>query len=74
MTPLCIQPRAGAESPAISLPCGFSEAGFPIGLQLVGRAFDEGGLLKVSYAYEQACEWHKRRPPLETIEEFMGSE
>jgi len=53
--------------PAISLPCGFSEAGFPIGLQLVGRAFDEGGLLKVSYAYEQACEWRKRRPPLETI-------
>jgi aspartyl-tRNA(Asn)/glutamyl-tRNA(Gln) amidotransferase subunit A len=54
--------------PAISLPCGFSEAGFPIGLQLVGRAFDESGLLKVSYAYEQASEWHKRRPPLDPIE------
>ncbi len=38
--------------------------GLPIGLQIVGRAFDEGGVLRVAEAYEQATDWHQRRPPL----------
>jgi aspartyl-tRNA(Asn)/glutamyl-tRNA(Gln) amidotransferase subunit A len=50
--------------PGISIPCGFTEKNLPIGLQLIGRHFDEESLLKVAYAYEQATEWHKRRPNL----------
>lgn len=50
--------------PAISVPCGFSDDGFPIGLQLVGRAFEDGMILRVAHRYEQATEWHHRRPPI----------
>jgi aspartyl-tRNA(Asn)/glutamyl-tRNA(Gln) amidotransferase subunit A len=50
--------------PAISVPCGFTADGLPIGLQIVGRAFDEVGILRIAHAYEQATEWHERRPPL----------
>ena len=50
--------------PAMSIPCGFSEEGLPTGLQLAGRPFDEETVLKTAHAYEQAMEWHKRRPPL----------
>jgi len=53
------QPLAGV--PAISLPCGFSE-GLPIGFQIMGRAFDETRVLQVAYAYEQATEWHEKKP------------
>lgn len=48
--------------PAISIPCGFSSQGLPIGLQLIGRHFDEEKILQVAHAYEQATEWHKRKP------------
>ena len=50
--------------PGISIPCGFARDNLPIGLQLIGKHFDEESLLKVAYAYEQATEWHKRRPNL----------
>lgn len=50
--------------PAISVPAGFSEDGFPMGLQIAGRAFDEATVLRVAWAYEQATGWHGRRPPL----------
>ncbi|MDI6890078.1 MAG: Asp-tRNA(Asn)/Glu-tRNA(Gln) amidotransferase subunit GatA [Thermodesulfovibrionales bacterium] len=50
--------------PGISIPCGFTSNNLPIGLQLIGRHFDEESILKVAYAYEQATEWHKRRPNL----------
>ena len=50
--------------PAISVPCGFSDDGMPIGLQLAGRPFDELTVLRVAHAYEQANEWHTRRPPI----------
>jgi aspartyl-tRNA(Asn)/glutamyl-tRNA(Gln) amidotransferase subunit A len=50
--------------PAISIPCGFSKEDLPIGLQLVGRPFDESTVLCVAHAYEQSTEWHLRRPPL----------
>jgi aspartyl-tRNA(Asn)/glutamyl-tRNA(Gln) amidotransferase subunit A len=50
--------------PAISVPCGFTSGGLPIGLQIAGHAFDEAGVLRVAQAYEQATDWHERRPPL----------
>ena len=50
--------------PAISLPCGFTAAGLPIGLQLIGKPFDERTLLSVAHAYEQATPWRTRRPRL----------
>jgi len=49
--------------PVITVPCGFSKDGLPIGLQLAGKPFDEETLLRVAHAYEQATEWHPRRPP-----------
>jgi len=50
--------------PAISIPCGFSGSGMPISLQLAGRPFDELTVLRAAHAYEQATDWHKRRPPI----------
>lgn len=50
--------------PALSLPCGFSN-GLPIGLQIIGRHFDEAMVLRIGHAYEQATTWHTRRPPLD---------
>jgi aspartyl-tRNA(Asn)/glutamyl-tRNA(Gln) amidotransferase subunit A len=50
--------------PAISIPCGFSKSGLPIGLMIVGPRFSEGKVLALANAYEQATEWHKRKPPL----------
>jgi aspartyl-tRNA(Asn)/glutamyl-tRNA(Gln) amidotransferase subunit A len=50
--------------PALSLPCGFSEGGLPIGLQLIGPAFSEETLLRIAYTYEQATDWHTRRAAL----------
>jgi aspartyl-tRNA(Asn)/glutamyl-tRNA(Gln) amidotransferase subunit A len=51
-------------NPGISVPCGFSAAGLPVGLHLVGRALDEATLLRVAHAYEQATPWRQRRPEL----------
>jgi len=48
--------------PAISVPCGFSKSGLPIGLQLIGRAFEEETLLRAAHAYEQSTQWHLRKP------------
>lgn len=50
--------------PAMSVPCGFDRNGLPVGLQLIGKHFDEGTILKVAYCYEQATEWHLRKPEL----------
>lgn len=51
-----------AETPALSLPCGFTTEGMPIGLQIVGRRWSEARVLCAGYAYEQATDWHTRRP------------
>jgi aspartyl-tRNA(Asn)/glutamyl-tRNA(Gln) amidotransferase subunit A len=50
--------------PAIALPCGFSHEGLPIGLQIMGKHFDEGTLLKAAYAFEQSTNFHFREPAL----------
>jgi aspartyl-tRNA(Asn)/glutamyl-tRNA(Gln) amidotransferase subunit A len=50
--------------PTISIPCGFTEAGLPVGLQITGRHLDEATVFQLAYAYEQATEWSQRRPPL----------
>jgi aspartyl-tRNA(Asn)/glutamyl-tRNA(Gln) amidotransferase subunit A len=55
--------QALAGIPAISIPCGFS-GGLPVGLQIIARAFAEEQILRVAYAYEQATEWHTRKPVL----------
>ena len=51
-------------TPAISVPCGFTGDGLPIGLQLAGHWFDETTVLRAAHAYESATDWHTRRPPL----------
>ena len=50
--------------PGISIPCGFDDAGLPIGLQILGKHFDEETILKVAFGYEQRTDWHRRRPAL----------
>ena len=51
--------------PGLSLPCGFDSEGLPIGMQIIGRHFDEATILRIAFAYEQATEWHKRKPNIE---------
>jgi aspartyl-tRNA(Asn)/glutamyl-tRNA(Gln) amidotransferase subunit A len=48
--------------PAISVPCGFTQAGLPMGLQLIGPRWGEARLLAIALAYEQATAWHQRHP------------
>ena len=50
--------------PGMSLPCGFDEAGLPIGMQLIGNVLREDILFHVAHAYEQATEWHKKQPQI----------
>jgi aspartyl-tRNA(Asn)/glutamyl-tRNA(Gln) amidotransferase subunit A len=50
--------------PAISLPCGFTSDGLPIGLQLIGRAFEEATVLRAAHAYAVSTEWHQRTAPI----------
>ena len=50
--------------PALSINCGFTSDGLPVGLQLVGRPYDEPTVFRAAYAYEQATDWHTRRPPV----------
>jgi aspartyl-tRNA(Asn)/glutamyl-tRNA(Gln) amidotransferase subunit A len=53
--------------PTISVPCGFTRSGLPIGLQISGPHWHEARVLQLAYAYEQATEWHKQQPPLEAV-------
>ena len=48
--------------PAISVPCGFTRTGLPIGMQIIGRPFDEVTVLRLAHAYEEATQWHLLRP------------
>jgi aspartyl-tRNA(Asn)/glutamyl-tRNA(Gln) amidotransferase subunit A len=51
--------------PTISVPCGFTKSGLPIGLQISGAPWAEGNVLRLAHAYEQQTEWHKKRPKLD---------
>jgi Asp-tRNA(Asn)/Glu-tRNA(Gln) amidotransferase A subunit family amidase len=53
-----------ARLPTISVPCGFTGAGLPVGRQLAGRPFDEVTVLRAAHAYEQSTSWHRASPPL----------
>jgi len=50
--------------PALSIPCGFTKEGLPIGLQIITRAWGDAKALNAGYAYEQATEWHTKFPPV----------
>ena len=50
------------QQPAASVPCGFTKAGLPAGLHIIGRMFDDATVLRAAYAYEQATVWRKQRP------------
>jgi len=56
------RPFNGLGLPALSLPCGFSRAGLPLALQIVGRPFDEATVLRVGHAYQSITDWHTRQP------------
>ena len=58
------RPLNQAGLPACTVLCGFSSEGLPVGLQIIGGAFDEATVLRVANAYEQATEWHAKRPSL----------
>ena len=59
---ICTVPINVAGVPAISLPCGFDSNNMPIGMQLIGKHFDEETLFKVAYTYEQNTNWHTMKP------------
>jgi aspartyl-tRNA(Asn)/glutamyl-tRNA(Gln) amidotransferase subunit A len=63
LSDVCTVPVNIAGNCAISVPCGLQD-GLPIGLQVIGKAFDEATVLRVAHAYEQATEWHRQRPAL----------
>ena len=63
LSDVCTIPVNMAGLPGISVPAGFSN-GLPVGLQFIGRAFDEARLLQIAHAYEQLNDWAQRRPPL----------
>jgi aspartyl-tRNA(Asn)/glutamyl-tRNA(Gln) amidotransferase subunit A len=50
--------------PAISIPCGFTSEGLPIGLQIISKAWADAKVLNAAYAFEQATEWHTQRPKI----------
>jgi len=60
---ICTIPVNLAGIPALNVPCGFAQE-LPVGLQLMGRPFEEETLLRVGHAYQQATDWHTRRPEL----------
>jgi aspartyl-tRNA(Asn)/glutamyl-tRNA(Gln) amidotransferase subunit A len=66
VTPMASFTRAGnyLNACALSLPAGFSADGLPVGVQLLGRPATDAALLRVGIAFQQATDWHRRRPPL----------
>jgi aspartyl-tRNA(Asn)/glutamyl-tRNA(Gln) amidotransferase subunit A len=57
-------------TPALTLPCGFSENGLPIGLQVVAAAWNEPAVLSLAFAYQQSTDWHRRTPPVLSASQF----
>jgi aspartyl-tRNA(Asn)/glutamyl-tRNA(Gln) amidotransferase subunit A len=63
LSDVCTLPINIAGLPAVSIPAGFAN-GLPIGMQIIGKPFDEETILRIAFAYEQATEWHKKKPPI----------
>jgi aspartyl-tRNA(Asn)/glutamyl-tRNA(Gln) amidotransferase subunit A len=63
LSDVCTLPINIAGLPAIAVPAGFAD-GLPIGMQIIGKPFDEETILHIAFAYEQATDWHKRKPPI----------
>ncbi len=63
-SPVLNRPFSFTGFPSLTVPCGFTEAGLPVGVQLAGRPFDEATLLRTAAAYERATGWGRRVPPL----------
>jgi len=63
LSDVCTLPVNIAGIPAISIPAGFAD-NLPIGMQIMGKPFSEETLLRIAFTYEQAIDWHKRKPPL----------
>ena len=61
---VCTVPLNLAGLPGISVPCGFSSKGMPIGMQLIGKPLDEATLIRTAYTYEQSQDFHKSRAAL----------
>ncbi|MBI3336732.1 Asp-tRNA(Asn)/Glu-tRNA(Gln) amidotransferase subunit GatA [Candidatus Peregrinibacteria bacterium] len=61
---ILLTPQNLAGIPAISIPSGFSKKNLPIGLQIMGPHWEEGRMLNAGYAFQQATDWHTRKPPL----------
>ena len=64
MTARCTSPSNATGLPAMSIPCGFTRAGLPIGLQFIGRPFEEARLFQVAHEYEAVSPSRHRRPAL----------
>jgi len=64
LSDVCTLPINIAGLPAISIPAGFADE-LPIGMQIIGKPFAEETILKIAYAYQQATEWHKKKPKFE---------
>ena len=62
LTDIYTAPASVIGLPAMSIPCGFDNNGFPIGIQLIGRSFEEGTLLKAALGFEQNTDYHIKRP------------
>jgi len=58
-----LSPASLAGLPAVSVPCGFSE-NMPVGMQIIGKRFDEATILRLAHQYEMATEWRKEKPSL----------
>ncbi|MBM3119001.1 MAG: Asp-tRNA(Asn)/Glu-tRNA(Gln) amidotransferase subunit GatA [Chloroflexi bacterium] len=63
LSDVCTLPINIAGLPAISIPAGFAD-GLPIGMQIIGKPFDEETILRIAFTYEQATDWHTRKPPI----------
>jgi len=63
-SPILNRPFSFVGFPSLSVPCGFTQAGLPLGLQLAGRPFDEMTILRLAAAYEEATGWGQRLPPV----------
>lgn len=64
MADVLVEPSSIAGLPGINVPCGFSKESLPIGMQIIGTQFSEELILNVAYQYEQATQWHNKKPDL----------